>query len=61
MTYHRMYYRVGTHIRTIWYRTSDLAIVYEEMWDGGTSASYTKLFEGGIIENWTVNACFYAT
>jgi len=47
-TYHRM--KHSTQNRWIWFRTSDLAIVYEQFYDG-TQASYVKLYEGGIKEN----------
>ncbi len=36
--------------RWIWFRTSDLAIVYEQFYDG-TKSSYVKYFEGGIKED----------
>jgi hypothetical protein len=39
-----------TQNRWIWFRTSDLAIVYEQFYDG-TQKSYVKLYEGGIKEN----------
>ena len=39
-----------TENRWIWYRTSDLALVYEQFYDG-TQASYIKLFENGLREN----------
>jgi Ca2+-binding EF-hand superfamily protein len=47
-TFHRM--KHSTQNRWIWFRTSDLAIVYEQYYDG-TQASFVKLFEGGIKEN----------
>lgn len=40
----------STQNRWIWFRTTDLAIVYEQYYDG-TQASYVKLYEGGIKEN----------
>ena len=39
-----------TQNRWIWYRTSDLALVYEQFFDG-TQQSYVKLFENGLKEN----------
>lgn len=47
-TYHRM--KHSTQNRWIWFRTTDLSIVYEQYYDG-TQASYVKLYEGGIKEN----------
>lgn len=47
-TFHRM--KHSTQNRWIWFRTTDLAIVYEQYYDG-TQASYVKLYEGGIKDN----------
>lgn len=48
VTFHRM--KHSTENRWIWFRTTDLAIVYEQYYDGTTS-SYVKMYEGGIKDN----------
>ena len=40
----------ATQNRWIWYRTTDLSLVYEQYYDG-TQASYIKLYESGLREN----------
>lgn len=48
LTYHRA--KHPQYNKWIWYRTTDRAIVYEQYWDG-SSNSFVKYFEGGIVEN----------
>jgi len=48
VTFHRM--KHSTENRWIWFRTTDLAIVYEQYYDGTTN-SYVKMYEGGIKDN----------
>ncbi len=51
MTYH--FVKNSKEKRKLWYRTTDLAIVYEEFegFANSDQSGWVKVYEGGIVEN----------